>query len=231
TGIPMKIVVLFYNLGGYHLARLQAFHKACLDRQWQLFAIQIAESTAEHPWGSVPLPDYVVTLESFQHGASPGLTDDSRRALVQTLDQQQADVVVIPGWGFDFARLALQWCRKNQRPAVLMSESKADDAPRSWWKELVKRLGYIRHFSSAIVGGEKHQQYLLQLGMPADRIFTGYDVVDNDFFANRVDGLRQTDSIEACPEKRENIPPPSRKKAFSARRPTTGSSGSLPHWL
>ena len=45
-------------------------------------------------------------------------------------------------------------------------------------------------YSAALVGGKRHVEYLVELGMPRDRIFTGYDVVDNDYFRRRAEEVR-----------------------------------------
>ena len=74
-----------------------------------------------------------------------------------------------------------------------MSESKEDDSPRVWWKEIAKRHLWVRHFSAAIVGGTRHVNYLQRLGMSDDRIFRGYDTVDNGYFVDQVDQLRSAD--------------------------------------
>jgi glycosyltransferase involved in cell wall biosynthesis len=42
------------------------------------------------------------------------------------------------------------------------------------------------------VGGQRHLEYLVELGMPRERIFTGYDIVDNDYFAYRTDEVRNS---------------------------------------
>jgi len=67
---------------------------------------------------------------------------------------------------------------------VVMSESARQDEPRTWWKEMIKRR-VVGLYSAALVGGQRHVEYLVELGMPRDRIFTGYDVVDNAYFARR----------------------------------------------
>src|SRR5207302_2361591 len=36
-----------------------------------------------------------------------------------------------------------------------------------------------------------HRDYLVRLGIPRERIFTGYDVVDNDYFAHAASAARQ----------------------------------------
>jgi glycosyltransferase involved in cell wall biosynthesis len=75
----------------------------------------------------------------------------------------------------------LRWCSTAGIPAILLSESKADDCSRTWWREQLK-AGLIGHFDGALVGGKPHRDYLVTLGMPERRIFLGCDVVDNEFY-------------------------------------------------
>ena len=44
----------------------------------------------------------------------------------------------------------------------------------------------VRLFSTAVVGGSPHVDYVAALGLSRDRVFTGYDVVDNDYFSSQV---------------------------------------------
>jgi len=74
---------------------------------------------------------------------------------------------------------------------VVMSESARDDEPRTWWKETIKRQ-IVGIYSAALIGGQRHVEYLVELGMPRERIFTGYDVVDNDYFARRTLEIRNS---------------------------------------
>ena len=74
---------------------------------------------------------------------------------------------------------------------VVMSESSRQDEPRTWAKEAIKRR-IAGLYSAALVGGQRHVEYLVELGMPRERIFTGYDVVDNDYFARRVLEIRNS---------------------------------------
>ena len=39
-------------------------------------------------------------------------------------------------------------------------------------------------------GGEPHKRHFASVGIPAEKISTGYDAVDNDFFASRADEIR-----------------------------------------
>src|SRR6202008_1254907 len=63
----------------------------------------------------------------------------------------------------------------------IMSETHALDHPRRAWKEAVKRR-IVGLCSASLVGGTPHRDYIAALGAPLDRVFTGYDVVDNEHF-------------------------------------------------
>jgi glycosyltransferase involved in cell wall biosynthesis len=72
---------------------------------------------------------------------------------------------------------------------LVMSESARQDEPRTWWKEVIKRR-IVGLYSAALVGGQRHVDYLVELGMPRECIFTGYDVVDNAYFCRRAEEVR-----------------------------------------
>jgi len=72
---------------------------------------------------------------------------------------------------------------------VVMSESAREDELRTWWKEMLKRR-VVDLYSAALVGGQRHIDYLVELRMPRERIFTGYDVVDNAYFRRRAEEIR-----------------------------------------
>jgi 1,2-diacylglycerol 3-alpha-glucosyltransferase len=77
-----------------------------------------------------------------------------------------------------------------------MSESAREDEHRTWWKEFIKRQ-IVDLYSAAHVGGRRHIEYLVELGMPRDRIFTGYDVVDNAYFERRAFEIRNSNPPQA----------------------------------
>lgn len=98
------------------------------------------------------------------------------------LDATDPDVLCIPGWSHSEALTMLIWARERHRPVIVMSESTAHDATRSPLREAIKRH-VIGLCDAALVGGKAQSAYIQELGMPADRVFIGYDAVDNDFFA------------------------------------------------
>ncbi len=184
----MNVCILFYNLGGYHLARFDAAKRMCDANGWTLGGIEIAGSTEEHPWGDVKRPGYIRTLMPFRNDPQPTVGDPD--LLTSALRELKPDVIAIPGWGYDFSRIAIRWARKNHCRLILMSESKKDDSPRNFLIELVKKHYCVNKFDSALVGGKKHRDYLIELGMDQTGIFTGYDVVDNQHFTRSAQTAR-----------------------------------------
>lgn len=197
----MHIAVLFHNIGGYHAARLRAAQHAFAKEGWTLQVIQETDNADEHPWGDLE-KEIAFPLKTLLPAAFYPDTNDrsptaslAAKKLVPYLKQIQPDIIVIPGWGYPISRSAIQWAKHHHLPTILMSESKWDDVPRYWWKEKLKSWLYINKFDAAIVGSRLHVDYLKHLGFAAQKIFMGYDIVDNDYFAS------QSKVAQASPEK------------------------------
>jgi glycosyltransferase involved in cell wall biosynthesis len=175
------IAVLFHRLGPYHQARLRA-----ASALMPLVAVQGCTMDRTYAWAHVegdpgfPVETLFDDGDSDDRGSGEIIT-----RIASVLDRVQPKVVVIPGWSANIALCALTWCRENQVPAVVMSDSTAWDLEqRPWWRETIKRR-LLCGFSSALVAGTPHAAYMRQLGMPEDRIFLGYDAVDNVYFESR----------------------------------------------
>lgn len=171
-----RVAILFDNFGPYHLARLSAASGVC-----ELLAVEFGSSSAEYDWeasGTRGLNRVALNESGSSHELSP---DEFQKRLFAVLDEFHSEAVVVPGWGYRGALLALNWGLSNQVPVICMSESTPWDEVRNPIKEWIKRR-IIGLFSSALVGGTPHRAYMQELGMPADRIFLGYDAVDNRFF-------------------------------------------------
>jgi glycosyltransferase involved in cell wall biosynthesis len=131
--------------------------------------------------------------------------------LTGMLDHVQPDVVAINGWSFGGCHAALEWSLIHRRPVILMSDSAEADAPRRAWKERVKAR-IVRLCSSGMVAGDPHARYLANLGLPAERIFQGYDVVDNAYFSGGADAARRD-----APRLRQELELPERYFLASSR--------------
>jgi glycosyltransferase involved in cell wall biosynthesis len=182
------VAVVFHHIGPYHHARLNAAADklSVTGIEWS--------AQAYDGWGTAESPRRYQKISLFPKAtAAYPDTAELRPAFSLAIDQTKPEVVAVNGWNNFGSLVAVNCCVQRGIPMVVMSESCRHDEPRTWWKEAVKRR-IIGLYSAALVGGQRHAEYLAELGMPVDRIFTGYDVVDNDYFCERARQIRNRKS-------------------------------------
>ena len=171
-----SVGVAFHHIGPYHHARLNAAagRLSVTGIEWS--------ARAYDTWGAAATPARYRKVSLFPAATSiHPEKSELRDALWSALEQANPDVVAVNGWNNFGSLIAANCSVRRGLPMVVMSESSRQDQPRVWWKEAVKRR-IVNLYSAALVGGQYHVDYLVELGMPRERIFTGYDVVDNDYF-------------------------------------------------
>jgi glycosyltransferase involved in cell wall biosynthesis len=179
-----SIALVFHHIGPYHRARLNA----AADR----LSVTGIEWSAQgyDAWGAAAtaVRYHKVSLfaEATDHYPNKA---ELRCAFWSALEQTNPDIVAINGWNNFGSLIAANCCLRRGIPMIVMSESSRQDESRSWWKEYIKRR-VAALYSAALVGGQRHVEYLVELGMPRERIFTGYDVVDNHYFRQRAEEVR-----------------------------------------
>lgn len=182
------VAIVFHHIGPYHHARLNAAADtlSVTGIEWS--------AQAYDSWGAADSPARYHKVSLFPQATDthPG-TAQLRRAFASALDQTKPDVVAVNGWNNFGSLIAANCCARGGIPMVVMSESSRQDEPRAWWKEAIKRR-IVGLYSAALVGGQRHVEYLVELGMPRERVFTGYDVVDNNYFRRRADEVRDQKS-------------------------------------
>jgi glycosyltransferase involved in cell wall biosynthesis len=174
--------VLFKRIGPYHNARLRA-----AGRLGAITAIELEPDDTTYAWNKVDADSGYTRLQLHAARGS-GWRENSQR-LGQLLDSVDAAAVAIPGYSEPLALFALSWCKFKSRTAILLSESTRVDARRRWLAELAKSL-IVRQFDTALVGGSRHVEYASYLGLDPERIYQGYDAVDNEYFSNSCSELR-----------------------------------------
>ena len=174
----MKAAVIFHRLGPYHFARLRA-----VGRLLPLTVIETSGVDETYAWDSIGEVDGFERVTLFGNAdAHKQPSHEVSRLMLAALDKIQPQIVVTPGWSDPAALAAIKWSLKQGVPVVCMSESTEWDAERGAWREAMKRR-IVGLCSAALVGGRPHKEYMVKLGMPAERIFLGYDAVDNAYFA------------------------------------------------
>lgn len=178
----MLIAVLFTNYGPYHLARLKSLHQTCQKMNWQLVGIELARSEADYKWNTQidNFPCEIISVIENKSLESASFTEVVS-SLISILNRIRPDVLGIAGYARATMLSALFWSFWHRKPAILFSATTENDAPRSEWREMFKSY-LLKFYQAAVAGGNPHKRYLMKLGMPADAIFIGYDVVGNDEF-------------------------------------------------
>ncbi|MFT4605444.1 MAG: 1,2-diacylglycerol 3-alpha-glucosyltransferase, partial [Rhodothermales bacterium] len=180
-----RLVIQWPRLGPYHLARLRATHALCAKEGVELIALETASLDSVYAWREeqqdVPFERVQVFPGKRFEDVTPA---EMRREVTKQLDRIAPDAVAIHTYSFPDSRACVAWCRRNRKGAVVMTDSKADDAERSAPREFVKRL-LLGAYDAAVTAGTRSRDYLTHLGFPGDAIWLGYDVVDNDYFAER----------------------------------------------
>jgi len=151
------VAVVFHHIGPYHHARLNA----AADR----LSVTGIEWSAKgfDAWGAAKTPARYHKVSLFPEATDqfPGKAE-LRCAFWAALEQTNPDVVAINGWNNFGSLIAANYCVRHGIPMIVMSESARRDERRVWWKEAMKRR-MVDLFSAALVGGQRHVEYLVEL--------------------------------------------------------------------
>jgi len=192
----MRACIVFSDIGHYHHARFAAA-SSCIAGK--LSVLEVGGESSYGEFKSMRTGENAYLLRTLFQGvryidAVSGrkvAPADLRGQLIAELNTAAPEVLILKGYSFLDSLIALAWAREKRVPVVVMSESHAGDFERVAWKEWLKRQ-LMRDVSAALVGGRPHARYMHSLGVPRDRIFMGYDVVDNDHFGRGADHARNS---------------------------------------
>jgi len=184
----MRVAVVFDNFGAYHIARL-----AAAASEMNILAVEVTSKSAEYEWQAPSIPDnleYVRLLDIADAGSKAVLSE----RYAQRVAHWKPDAIALPGWSSSAALAGAKWAAGKGISAILMSESNAADVARNSLSELTKRK-IVSFFQAGLCGGSLARSYLIELGLSRDRIFVGYDVVDNGYFAKGAAQVRSANSM------------------------------------
>ncbi|GAB4403109.1 MAG: glycosyltransferase family 4 protein [Anaerolineales bacterium] len=194
------LVVYWPRLGPYHAARIQAAAGYLAERGWRLVALEMFDGRDDYLWERAGLNENIERVTLFPRLPAVKISKFAlQRAIWKHLDHLRPQAIAINGYSSWDAWFLLAWCRAKGALSILMSDSKWDDAPRKSVIETTKRW-LVGLYGSALCAGSLHRAYLENLGMKPDKIFDGYDAVDNQFFIEQSDHVRQApDSYRTLP--------------------------------
>ncbi|MFT5142324.1 MAG: 1,2-diacylglycerol 3-alpha-glucosyltransferase [Rhodothermales bacterium] len=180
-----RAVIQWPRLGPYHIARLRATQTLLSREGIELIALETASTDSVYAWREENREESFERVQVF-----PGRTFESiapaemHAGVTQALNRIAPDAVAIHTYSFPDSRACVNWCRENRKGAVVMTDSKADDAPRSAPREWIKG-SLLSAYDAAVTAGSSSRDYLMSLGVGEAGIQLGYDVVDNAYFSGR----------------------------------------------
>ena len=187
---PRKLLAigLIANLVPYHHARWEAFAATRVAEcvLLEMFGKDEFSVLQYNPSEKVSYSRQVL-FDTVRMDKVTGV--EMRKMVQKCLTQLKPDVVCLSGYAFTHSLAALEWSIDNKVPTVICSESNEFDTARNPLKEWIKER-LVRLCGSGLAGGAPQAQYLNRLGLPWDRIFTGYDAVDNEYFRIQADSAR-----------------------------------------
>jgi glycosyltransferase involved in cell wall biosynthesis len=187
TSFSGRVVVLSRQIGHYHRVRFQAAHGRVPNLHVLRTAadVEFKELAATEPF-SYSISSLFESLDAFHSAICCG---ELMSVLSNVLTKLQPEILVLPGWGAPESYAGLVWARRSGVPVVVQSESQARDAPRNWINESLKRR-FVRLCDAAHVGGPTHVDYVVGLGQSPERVFLGYDAIDNAYFWQGAEAAR-----------------------------------------
>jgi glycosyltransferase involved in cell wall biosynthesis len=182
----LGIACLWAQYGPYHFARIAALRR--LVEPSQVHALEFSDASQDYLWARSVDKTNLITL-------CPGSVSErlpfarvfghSRRKLAEL----RVSVCFLPSYSPKQSLAALLAAKSLGLRTVMMNESHAGTArARGVWALLKRQL--INLFDAALVGGQPQKRYFSALGIPENKIFTGYDSVDNDYFASKAKQAR-----------------------------------------
>jgi glycosyltransferase involved in cell wall biosynthesis len=180
-----SLAILTQQVSNYHAARFEA---AAL--RFKTLSVLSSMNDAEFPELLHQTDRSTIHLFNSKIDYFVALSNGQLWTATQAaLDAIRPDVVAVAGWAFSESLAAIAWARANGAHLVMMSDSQMEDGRRHWLREAIKSR-IVRCCDSALVGGQKQREYIIQLGMEHSGVFLGYDAVDNTFFAEGADRAR-----------------------------------------
>jgi len=169
----MKIVFLIEKVGPYHAYRLEQ-----LMDYMDVVCVETRPSSERYAWKESQKDTIAKKIHPF--------TGNTVEQLSELLSRLQPQVLFVGGYGFKEMIWAMCWGVQKAIPMVMLSDSTQIDEPRHFAKEWIKKM-IIANCDAAFVAGTSSKAYMQALGMASNAIFTPYDIVDNDFYAERIE--------------------------------------------
>ncbi|MBC8011669.1 MAG: glycosyltransferase family 4 protein [Burkholderiales bacterium] len=184
-----RVGVFWQCYGPYHWARFDAFREAAAET-YEILAVEVSEISSTYAWRREGREGAQIKI------LAPGRVAETCGALTvfmamrRWLEQAGVSVLFVPSYWPGYALGAALAARKAGNISVVVMTDSHHASGVNTQLMLAVKSRLLRVADAAFVAGSIHRAFMRRLGMPADRIFDGYDIVDNAYFGHAADAAR-----------------------------------------
>jgi glycosyltransferase involved in cell wall biosynthesis len=177
-----RAMIMYEHCSPHQVTAVEAARQHFADSGNTLIPLECFSGSAGYGWSFADRPRPEGWLCLF-----PGREQVESNKIVQAVREmvraQRIDVLAINGWYGTYAWPLIFFKRKLGCRVVMVSDSNKWDKPRSVLKEWAKRR-LLRKVDAGFAAGIPQREYLTDLGLPAEQISLGNDVVDTPLYSS-----------------------------------------------
>ncbi|MGF1449421.1 MAG: glycosyltransferase family 4 protein [Opitutales bacterium] len=181
-----RMVFLWGYWGPYHYARFRGARQ-CAGEGFSVHGLELFRRSGIYDYTTLEGYHDIEHVNMGAHEMQFYPLGMLREAL-PALKRLRPDVLFVPSYWHWSLVMNLRARLRGTR-IVMMNETHAGTERATGLKRWVKRQ-IVSRFHAGLVGGTPHRRYYASLGLDEDRIFPGYDVVDNGFFETQAAKVR-----------------------------------------
>jgi glycosyltransferase involved in cell wall biosynthesis len=181
------VAVVWSSFGPYHVSRCEGVVAA--TQKYEVVGIELAGQSRTYPWNAVTR-DVSFVRRTLSAGAVEDLSPLRAFVLLRRAFKDGGCTAAFLESYWPARNLACFAAAKSLGLRTIMMNESHDGTAKARGLALSIKKMLVRRFDAALVGGERHRQYFASLGLPRDRIFVGYDAVDNHYFEQAAASVR-----------------------------------------
>ena len=142
-------VILYLNLGPYHVARLRALASTLPG----LVAVQVANTQNLYPWQSSKAAKQFQHVTLFDRTFESISSAEQVKAVRRALDDIKPSAIMVAGYYDPAMRAAARWGKKYGAPLIMTTTTTVMDKRRWLPKEVLKGLWCRQHYTALCLPG------------------------------------------------------------------------------
>lgn len=181
----MKVAFAHTDFRIYWGARLKALHTFLEKRGIELQVIEIAGLGSPYSFAGAANES-----PSYRHCLFPGKkieeipAEAACRALSYKLDELEPDIVFAGAIAYSSGAASVRWTAEKNKRCIVFDDARLQDVPRKWYVNFIKKKVYSG-VDAILCPSSDWTDTFRFFGFKPEQIFSGVDVIDNQFWARR----------------------------------------------